>query len=129
MTTNTGEVRALIDSWAAAVRAGDRRGIEAHHADDIVMYDVPEPLELRGIDAYRGSWNLFFRYSPGGDGSFDIVDLEIHAGDTVAFAFGLLRIGGEREPRCRLTIGLRKRHGKWWIVHEHHSAPHPLEQS
>jgi hypothetical protein len=54
------------------------------------------------------SWDLFFKYSPKGERSFNIVDLKITVGDTVAFAHGLLRIGGEKNPSCRLTIGLRK---------------------
>ena len=46
--------------------------------------------------------------------------------DTVAFAYGLLRIAGSKEPVCRLSIGLRKVRGKWLISHEHHS--YPLEE-
>ena len=42
----------------------------------------------------------------------------------MAFATGLLRIGGSREPVCRLTLGLTKLDGRWLIAHEHHSAPH-----
>ncbi len=58
---------------------------------------------------------------------FVIEDLAITAGETVAFATGLLRIGGSKEPVCRLTLGLKKIDGKWMIAHEHHSAPHEIE--
>ena len=126
--TNEAQIRQLIENWARAVRAGDMENILAHHIDDIVMFDVPPPLQSKGIAAYKKTWDLFFKYSPGGQGSFNIVELKIIAGDTVAFAHGLLRIGGEKNPSCRLTIGLHKVRGKWLIAHEHHSAPIELEQ-
>jgi ketosteroid isomerase-like protein len=31
-----------------------------HHADDIVMFDVPKPLQARGIEEYKKTWELFF---------------------------------------------------------------------
>jgi ketosteroid isomerase-like protein len=33
----------------------------AHHTDDIVMFDVPMPLESGGVEEYRKTWELFFR--------------------------------------------------------------------
>ncbi|UXY14703.1 nuclear transport factor 2 family protein [Chitiniphilus purpureus] len=100
-------------------------GILAHHADDSVMFDVPEPLQCLGLDAYRATWALLFRHGTPGPDLFVIQDLHITAGPDVTFARGLLRIGGSLEPLCRLTLGLEKRAGRWLIVHEHHSAPHP----
>ncbi len=46
-------IRALIERWATAVRAGDLDGVLADHSDDIQMFDVPPPGEVRGIEAYR----------------------------------------------------------------------------
>jgi ketosteroid isomerase-like protein len=40
-----------------------------------------------------------------------------------AFCHSLLRIGCEKKPQVRLTIGFRKTRGKWLIAHEPHSAP------
>src|SRR5262245_58870546 len=51
------EIRALIERWAEAVRKHDRKGILADHDPDIVMFDVPPPLQLRGEDDYNGSWD------------------------------------------------------------------------
>ncbi|PWW21072.1 SnoaL-like protein [Geodermatophilus normandii] len=47
------------------------------------------------------------------------------AGDDVAFAHGLLRIGaaGTEGFRVRLTVGLRRVEGRWLTTHEHHSLP------
>ncbi len=93
------------------------------------MFDVPPPVELRGIDAYRDSWPAFFRWIENESGAFEIVRLDVTAGDTVAFATALLRCGTKASlakddaAQLRLTIGLRKIDDAWKIAHEHHSFP------
>lgn len=123
------QIRALITGWAEAVHRGDMGGVLADHADDIVMFDVPPPHRgVRGIDAYRETWPPFFRWQAQG-ASFEIESLDVTAGDTVAYAEGLLRCGtpeeleAHPERRLRLTLGLRKEDGGWVVAHEHHSFP------
>lgn len=125
--TDTDEIRTLITTWATAVHAGDMATVLADHSDDIVMFDVPPPEQgIRGLDAYRASWPPFFDYQSGG-AVFDIVDLDITAGNDVAYAHALLRCGTPEEfvekphRRLRLTIGLRRDNGRWTVAHEHHS--------
>lgn len=124
-----GVIRRMIEDWASAVRAKKIAGVVARHTDDVVMFDVPPPVVVRGISAYRKTWPPFFRWQREANGTFDIVELDITAGDTVAFATALLRCGSkaelanDRRPRLRLTIGLRKSRGTWKIAHEHHSFP------
>ena len=121
-------IRVLIESWASAVHAGDLDGVLADHSEDIRMFDVPPPNEVRGIEAYRETWPPFFEWQRRG-AVFEIVSLEVTAGDDVAFATALLRCGTdedfEKDPgnRLRLTIGLRKQGGRWIVSHEHHSFP------
>jgi uncharacterized protein (TIGR02246 family) len=123
------EIRALIERWARAVHGSDLGSVLADHADDIVMFDVPPPKDgVRGIEAYRETWPPFFEWQKKG-ASFEIVSLEVVAGGDVAYAYALLRCGTEQElrkdpaNRLRLTIGLRKRGGRWLVAHEHHSFP------
>jgi uncharacterized protein (TIGR02246 family) len=123
------EIRGLIERWAHAVHVGDLDTVLADHARDIVMFDVPPPYDgVRGLDAYRETWPPFFEWQH--DASFDIVELEVVAGVEVAFAYALLRCGTPAEfaakpdLRLRLTLGLRKRDGRWVVTHEHHSFPH-----
>jgi uncharacterized protein (TIGR02246 family) len=125
--TDEEQVRDLIERWAVAVRDGDLAAVLADHAVDIVMFDVPPPYQgVRGLDAYRESWPVFFEYQASG-ALFEIDSLDVTAGVDVAFAFALLRCGTpadfEREPaqRLRLTVGLRKHAGRWVVTHEHHS--------
>jgi uncharacterized protein (TIGR02246 family) len=130
MAENEDQIRTLIERWAHAVHARDMDGVLADHAHDIVMFDVPPPYEgVRGIDAYRDTWPPFFEWQAQG-ASFEIVSLDVTAGDDVAYAYALLRCGTEQEladnpqNRLRLTVGLRKERDRWVVAHEHHSFPH-----
>ena|SRR5690348_6387659 len=120
------QVRALIEAWAAAVRRHDLPAILAHHDPDILMFDLPLPLQCRGIEEYKQTWDLFFKYNQPG-GAFDVEELAITAGSDVAFATAIMRCspGPESDSgfQFRLTVGLRKVSGEWRIVHEHHSEP------
>ncbi|MDO1449402.1 nuclear transport factor 2 family protein [Rhodocytophaga aerolata] len=120
--SNQQQIRKVIEDWAQAIREMNMEGILAAHPTDVLMFDVAPTLQAKGIAAYQKTWKLFFQYSKGGKGSFDFVDLQITAGNTVAFCHALLIIGGD-QPQCRLTLGLKKVEGKWLIAHEHHSAP------
>lgn len=125
---NEREIRALLDAWAAAVRARDLPAILAHHSPDLRMFDVPPPFESRGLDAYAHTWDLFYSVQHG-PVAFEIDRLEIVAGDDVAFAVAHLHCAdedadGQPVPLdVRLTVGLRKVDARWTIVHEHHSVP------
>jgi ketosteroid isomerase-like protein len=121
-----GEVRQMLKAWLMAVRAKDIAGITADHAPDMVMFDVPPPAQVRGLDGYRRTWDDFF---PWFAGIFDLSDLTVTAGEDVAFCHGLVRCGGTEtdgrkvELQVRLTVGYRKIGGRWTVTHEHHSVP------
>ena len=128
--TAESQIKAVIEAWADAVRRHDLSGILAHHEQDIVMFDVPPPLQSRGMDEYKKTWDLFFRYHKPSQ-AFDIEELVVTAGEDVAFAVAIVRCGSgtfsgppeEGGFLFRLTIGLRNVDGDWRIVHEHHSVP------
>jgi ketosteroid isomerase-like protein len=62
-------------------------------------------------------------------GVFDISELNITAGDDVAFGTARMRCGGTEangdkvELDFRLTICFRKIDGRWMVMHEHDSVP------
>lgn len=127
MADDENEIRDVLHRWAEAVHAGDLETVLVRHANDIVMFDVPPPEEgVRGVDAYRDTWPPFFEWQRSG-AAFEILSLDVTAGEDVAYAWALLRCGTpeelEREPdrRLRLTVGLRREHGTWVVAHEHHS--------
>ena len=128
-------IKALLEAWADAVRRHDVPAILAHHEPDMVMFDLPPPLQCVGIGAYERTWDLLFRYHKQGV-AFDFVELAVTAGQDVAFAVALMRCGPDSsdDPAdkdgfpFRLTVGLRKIDGDWRITHEHHSVPATIKQ-
>jgi ketosteroid isomerase-like protein len=125
-TTNEQLIKGIIDNWAKAVRAKDIPGILAHHSTDILLFDVPKPVQSKGIGAYRLSWEQVFYDWHGDDGQFGVTELNITAGNDVAFCHGIINCSGVEKGqkvsiKVRLTIGLKKISNQWIITHEHHS--------
>lgn len=128
--TEESRIKALIESWADAARRHDLPSILAHHDADMLMFDLPMPLQSRGMDEYKKTWDLFFGCHKPGQ-AFDVEEIAVTAGQEVAFATAIMRCGAgqgnvpAKPPGFlfRLTVGLRKVDGEWRIVHEHHSEP------
>ena len=121
-------IRSLIGDWADALRAKDVAGRTAHYADDVLIFDVINPVQHLGLDALRqrlGQWFSTF------DGPIDseLRDLHIAAGDQVAFCHSLQRFrgslnnGGMLDILVRYTTCLRKVDDRWIVTHEHASTP------
>ena len=127
-TSHETAIRNLIEDWAAAVRVKDFDGILRHHSPEIVMFDVPPPLQSKGLDAYRKTWDLFFSWAHE-PVVFDIVEMSVTCDDEVAFAAAVMRCSGTEtsgediDLEFRLTVGLRRIDSQWTVVHEHHSIP------
>ena len=121
-------IRELVEAWASAVRRKDLPAILFNHSANMLMFDVPPPLVSKGIDAYRKTWDLFFSWARDPI-VFNISEMDIVAGDDVAFVMALMRCAGTEpngqasELDFRLTVGLRKIDSRWVVVHEHHSIP------
>jgi uncharacterized protein (TIGR02246 family) len=121
-------VRTLIEEWAAAVRAKDFAGILRYHSPAILMFDVPPPLQSKGLEAYRRTWELFFSWAHD-PVVYDIVEMSVTCDDHVAFVAAVIRCSGKEtsgediDLEFRLTVGLRRIDGHWTVMHEHHSIP------
>jgi len=115
------EVRAVLDRWVRAIRSHDLDAVCAKGIDDIVMFEVPEPLRLRGMDEYRSSWVQYFAFE--GSRAFKLQALHVVCGSDVAWPHALLRSEGVPEATARLTVGFVKKGGAWWVAHEHRSGP------
>ena len=125
--SNESQIRMLIENWASAVRSKDMDAILARHSADIVMYDVPFPFQSVGIEAYRKTWDLFFKCTK--PEVFDIQELHILADEHIAFCYATMKCADKSDSDefvdlpFRLTIGLKKIDNQWIIMHEHHSIP------
>ena len=122
-------VRAVVETWLAAIRRRDMEGIVQNHSPDFVMFDVPPPFQSRGLEAYRTTWDLFYSWASD-PVLFEPTEMSITAGANVAFVVATMRCAGSSEANeepegldFRLTVGLRKIDDRWTITHEHHSVP------
>ncbi|SFU16230.1 nuclear transport factor 2 family protein [Mesorhizobium sp. YR577] len=116
------EIETIVLGWAKAVSAGDRDGILAHHAPDLLMFDFPNTV--RGIEAYDKTWDFFFD-KPRGPITYAPTNLDITTGQDVAFVTCEVHCDGTSAGSLdfRLTVGLERQDGQWVITHEHHSMP------
>jgi len=57
--TDEAAIRELIVNWAKAVCAKDLNGILANHSPEILMFDVPPPLQSKGIRRLQEKLGFF----------------------------------------------------------------------
>jgi ketosteroid isomerase-like protein len=127
------EIRTFLDDWAGAVRAMDIDRIFSHYAPDIVAFDAISQLQFKGTDAYRRHWKSCLALCKPGTMIFEVREPTIAAAEDLAFCHALTRCGAldesgeEKSGWMRMTAGYRRVGGRWWIVHEHFSAPFDMQ--
>jgi ketosteroid isomerase-like protein len=132
-TVDEADIRHLIDTLIAAIRAMDLEALRSIYAPDIVTFDVTGPLQRVGVEAKLGNWvEAFAAFQP--PLGYEIHDLEITSSGVTAFAHGLARLRGTLKSGAsaggfwvRFTACLRKIDGHWLIAHDHVSVPMDLE--
>ncbi|AZC20161.1 MULTISPECIES: YybH family protein [Pseudomonas] len=125
-------VRSLIDHWRQAVMARDIEQIVSFYADDIVSFDAVGALQFKGKEAYRAHWQACMQVCPG-PGIFEFHQLQVRAGDELAFAHWLAHCGGtdadgvSKACWMRVSAAYQCLGGQWQVVHEHWSAPFDMQ--
>jgi len=128
MTSTEAEIKALLDTWSAAVAAKDVDGLMTLYAPDIVYFDVVPPLRFSGTEAVRKNFQRWFDIWASGIKS-ESRDQRILASGDVAVAFKLHRSSGTRKDGrevgmwVRVTVCCRRFDDRWLITHEHVSLP------
>jgi uncharacterized protein (TIGR02246 family) len=128
MLKGAADVRALLESWSAAVGIKDIDRLMSLYAPDIVYFDVVPPLRFTGSAAVRGN---FLRWFDGWTSSIgvEIRDLNILASGDVAAVHmlhrtsGTLKDGREVGYWVRATLCFQRSDHRWLITHEHISLP------
>lgn len=122
------QIRKLIDAWTDALRKKDVDALMADRAEDILSFDVVDPLQYDGAAASRQraeEWFASFR----GPIGLEVRNLEIAASGDVAFSHSLHRVsgttadGGTIDMWLRSTVCYRKVDGRWLVTHQHSSVP------
>jgi ketosteroid isomerase-like protein len=126
--TDEAAIRTLIDERVKAVHDKDINALLSNHTPDILSFDVIDPLQYVGADTVRERAEKWVSSYSGLIG-YEVRDLSITTGETVAFCHYLYRVtgtlidGGNIEMWVRATVCLSKVDEKWAIVHEHQSVP------
>ena len=106
--SNEAQIRELIDDWVTALRAKNIDGLLSNHVQDIVLFDVPPPLQYRGADVYRKNWEEWFPTLEGPVG-YEIRELSVTADDDVAFSHWLTDHQHKYRRRGDRRLGARDR--------------------
>jgi uncharacterized protein (TIGR02246 family) len=121
-------IRSIIAARADAVRARDADAIVASLADDVVTFDVVDPLFSKGKAAARGR-AIEWLASYDGPITWEDRDVQVTVDGDVAFSHSLSRVTGklktgtEIDMWFRTTLGFRRVAGRWLIAHQHGSEP------
>lgn len=130
--TDEARIRALIDDRVKAIREKDVGALMSDHAPNVLTFDALNPLQYVGLDKVRERAEQWFSWYQGSIG-YEIRDLSITVGNTVAFCHYLYRVSGtmtngrEVDMWVRSTVCFRKIDGRWLVTHEHTSVPFDAE--
>jgi uncharacterized protein (TIGR02246 family) len=125
---NDAEIRELIEGLVKAIRAKEISGVMSVFAPEVISFDLGPPLRHGGGEKFMIRWQQLFE-SYEGPIDYEVSDLNITAGDDIAFSYSLNRISGTTKNSqkvdrwLRWTACYRKTNDKWRIVHEQVSVP------
>lgn len=124
----------IMDQDAAHAR-GDARAIVAPVSEDVVLFDLPPPLQIVGTtdDGIAGLEEWFDTWENGV--SVELQNPTVIVEGDLAVVFGLSRMKGVKKGEGpvdawnRRTVVLSRRDGQWTIIHEHSSYPMAMDGS
>lgn len=125
-------IRRIVDAWCNALHAQDAEALLAHHAPEVLTYDLAPPLLTRGPDV-AGTRAWFATWQ--GPIDSEVHDLSIAVEGELAFSTSLNRMRGTKTDGTqvdlwvRATVVYRKQGGRWTVVHEHVSVPFYMDGS
>jgi ketosteroid isomerase-like protein len=128
MQQDEAAIRERIGRIVEGLRAKDLDAIGRLYAADVVSFDVEPPLQHVGVDAKLKNWaNVFALFA---EVDYEIRDLRITVGGSVAFGHGFGRLSGTlgngaavRGMWVRATFCFKQIEGEWLIAHDQVSVP------
>ena len=129
-SSDEAQIRALEDSFAAAVRAKDVDAIMKVYVpdDSLFVFDVTPPRQYVGAAAYRKDWEDFLN-DVEGPVKFEITDLAVTVDGNIGYSHSIQTISGKNKRgdmvdlTVRVTDAYRKIDGRWLVTMEHVSVP------
>ena len=134
-TIEEGQIRAVIEDWANALRAKDADRLVSQYTTESVKFILAPPLQYTRDNPFdKKSLEEWFS-SFQGPIQYQNRDLNITAGGQVGFCHSLGRMiattttGSKIDIWFRHTLCFRKIDGRWKITHEHSSVPFYMDGS
>ncbi len=129
MANDEEHIRQLLTTQQQAICAKDVDRIMTYYADDVVVFNVKPPFQIRGAKDWRREWDTSLSHFPPTFAT-EMKDLSITLSGDLAIAHFLYRFTGlGKQSWIRDTAVYRRDQGKWRIVHEHFSLPFDPETS
>jgi uncharacterized protein (TIGR02246 family) len=125
------QIMDLLTRQTRAIREKNILEATKNYAPDVVVYDVVGPLgPPKGQGSVKDRLEQWFSsFREGAAIGFELVDVAVSAGETLAFSHSFnhvtapLENGGSLDMYWRETLNWRKSDGEWKIVHAHSSVP------
>ena len=134
-TIEEGQIHAVIEDWANALRAKDADRLVSQYTTESVKFILAPPLQYTRDNPFdKKSLEEWFS-SFQGPIQYQNRDLNITAGGQVGFCHSLGRMiattttGPKIDIWFRHTLCFRKIDGRWKITHEHSSVPFYMDGS
>lgn len=129
-TRSEHEIRQLIADLEKAACLKDIDAVMANYAEDVVVFNVRPPFQIKGKHDWRREWEFAVSHFPESFRS-QTKDLAIELNGDIGVAHYRLRYTGMSVPSSwiRNTTVLRRVAGRWQIFHEHYSLPFDPETS
>jgi ketosteroid isomerase-like protein len=129
-SSDEAQIRALEDSFAAAVRAKDVDAIMKVYVpdDSLFVFDVTPPRQYVGAAAYRKDWEDLLNDIEGPI-KFEITDLAVTVDGNLGYSHSIQTMTGKNKRgdlvdlTVRVTDAYRKIDGHWLVTMEHVSVP------
>ncbi len=133
--SDANDVLKIIKDQDAAHARGDARAIVTPVSEDVVLFDLPPPLQIVGTadDGIAGLEEWFDTWENGV--SVELQNPTVIVEGDLAVVFGLSQMKGDKKGEGpvdawnRRTVVLRRRDGQWKIIHEHSSYPMAMDGS
>jgi uncharacterized protein (TIGR02246 family) len=122
------QIRQLMEDWRSALANRDLDKLVQHYSPDVLFFDVIPPYQIRGVAAYRRTWEQMFPHLPPRI-SVQQRDVEITVGGDLAISHFITRLvdADTNENAAagwvRVTVCYQRQQGAWRVIHEHVSVP------
>lgn len=128
MNNEKSVIHDIITSRVSGVKSKDIHKATQNYSDNVILYDVVDPLECHGIQSVKNRLQQWLA-TLAEIKNFEIRNIEISASESIAYCTSLNHIdavntkGDKLDMWWRETTCYSKINGTWKITHAHNSVP------